>query len=229
MVLARQVKMRVPAIRPTNGAGMDRIPAAPDPAAHRRYADAVLHCDVTLSPTIWKKAPPSVPCLLAARCPPAVARFVVSVHVDTIDGEVCGVPASTSLIAEALELRPFNAYGDSSATVVVPSDSVRVRAASLHARPDAKEPGQALSMDRGLDRAEVPAEAPARGCLPLAQPIPSNDTFGATRTSAAPRDIRLHAPFTLDDSQSPEHSASQVNHGASSHESSLLCNPKGWA
>lgn len=229
MVLARQIQMRVPAIGPTNGASVERIPTALDSAAYRRTTDAVFHRDNTLPATIWKKSAPHVSRLLAARCPPAVARLVVPVHVDTVDGEVCSVAACTSPIPKAFELSPFRAHGDSAPAVVVPADRVRVRAASLNARPHSKEPGRAFSVNRGLGRSEFLAEAAARGRLPLAQSVASDDASGTTRAEASPSDVRLHRPGAFDNRQSTEHSASHINHGASSHESSLRCNLKGWA
>lgn len=138
--------------------------SASTPAAESRHGDARLSCGVQHKrPVAHSCVGSCIPHLLGMSSPPAVLRRVVAVHVDPVNREVVGVPATPGPRSELLvAVSPRVADADATASVVFPGRVVRVCASGFHASPDAKQTAVRLPVRRSLIPGKIDSIAPAR-------------------------------------------------------------------
>jgi hypothetical protein len=80
-----------------------------------------------------------MPALLSVRSPAAIARLVISVIVNAIDGQMLGISVGSRPIAEDLVSVPFVTDANAATAIAAKGFAMRIITSRFHPGPNAKE------------------------------------------------------------------------------------------
>src|SRR5262249_47475632 len=122
--------------------------------------------------------------------PAAIARFVIAVVIDAIDGQARRWIAHIGV--EVFEATPSLADGDAAASVIVVAWIVRIQTAVEHICPATESASLRHTVHAALSHLLsqlLPSTSPALGCVTRAQTACGNEMFGAAVTTTKPKNM----------------------------------------
>jgi hypothetical protein len=150
--------------------------------------------------------------LLAARCPPAVTRLVVSVRVDAVESQIGRRLAPHVTQKGGKAMAPLIADADASAAVIVETCVAAIFAARDHSSPRPVFGRSCFAVRNVLPRRGGGSQAPARSRPPITQIAARGDGLSAAVAATRPPSVaRRRARRAAGDHEQAEALPSEVN------------------